>query len=90
MPTGGARTVQCTVCSVSAVNHDFDVVFSPAFAVGNNGPSCIGRCVFGPGKTGQEEETEQAGGRGFDIGHGDGDAGEQAFVGDVWCIDHNG
>ena len=44
---------------LARVNHDFDVVFSPPFAVGNNGPSCIGRCVFCSGEAGQKEESEQ-------------------------------
>ena len=45
---------------LARVNHDFDVVFSPPFAVGNNGPSCIGGVSSAPVRAGQKEDARAA------------------------------
>ena len=66
-----------------------NVVFRSTFAVGDDGPPRIVGGVASPGKVGEEEESEQAAGGGFDVGNGDGNAGQQAFVGDRGCIDLN-
>ena len=66
-----------------------DVIFRSAFAVGDDGPPRIVGGVASPGKVGQEEESKQAAGGGFNVGNGDGYAGQQAFVGDRGCVDLN-
>ena len=77
------------VCRLTGTDVRFNVIFRSAFAVGDDGPARIVGGVAGPGKVGEEEESEQAAGGGFDVGNGDGNAGQQAFVGDRRCIHLN-
>ena len=70
-PQAGAERPVNRVFGLTRCDDRFNVVLASSLAVGQDGPTCVGRCVACAREVGEEEEAKQTGAGGLDVGNGD-------------------